>query len=73
MLPFFKAGPDEARRDLTAVGSGQSCRPAVHDSQGVIVEYFRTAAMAIVRVQELEDPLVRARGLDNRALAGLLS
>ena len=73
MLHFFRAGPDQVRRELTAVESGQSYRLAVHHSQGVVVEYFKTAAMAVMRVQELEDLLVRARDLDALAQAGLPS
>ena len=73
MLHFFKAGPDQVRWDLTAMESGQSYRLAVYHSQGVIVEYFTTAAMTIVRVQELEDLLVRARSLADPAPVGLPS
>jgi len=75
MLHFFKAGPDQVRWDLTAIESesGQSYRLAVYHSQGVIVEYFTTAAMAIMRVQELEDLLVRARSLEDPAPVGLPS
>lgn len=73
MLHFFKAGPDQVRWDLTAIENGQSYRLAVYHSQGVIVEYFTTAAMAILRVQELEDLLVRARSLDDPVPVGLPS
>jgi hypothetical protein len=73
MLHFFRADPDQVRWELTAIESGQSYMLAVHHSQGVIVEYFTTAAMAVMRVQELEDLLARARGLDDLAQAGLPS
>lgn len=73
MLHFFQAGPDLVRWDLTTIENGQSYRLAVYHSQGVIVEYFTTAAMAIMRVQELEDLLVRARGIDEPAPVGLPS
>ena len=71
MLHFFHAGPDQVRWDLAAIGNGQSCRLAVHHSQGMIVEYFTTAAMAIMRVQELKDLLVPARGIDELVPVGL--
>ena len=39
-----------------------TCRLIVHHAGGTIVEHCRTAAMAVRRVQELEELLVRARG-----------
>jgi hypothetical protein len=81
MLHFFQAGPDQVRWELTAIDNGQSYRlavyhaqgMAVYHAQGMIVEYFTTAAMAIMRVQELEDVLVRARGIDEPVPVGLPS
>jgi hypothetical protein len=73
MLHFFKAAPDQVRWELTALESGQSYRLAVHHSQGVIVEYFTTSAMAIIRVQELEDLLARVRGPEDRTPVGMPS
>lgn len=73
MLHFFQAGPDQVRWELTAIDNGQSYRLAVYHAQGMIVEYFTTAAMAIMRVQELEDVLVRARGIDEPVPVGLPS
>ena len=70
MLHFFQAGPHQVRWDLTAIDNGQSYRFAVYHAQGMIVEYFTTAAMAIMRVQELEDVLVRARGIDEPVPVG---
>lgn len=60
MLHFFRAGPDLVRWEITQLERG--VRLAVHHSQGTIVEYFNTAPMAVRRVQELEELLVRARG-----------
>jgi hypothetical protein len=64
MLHFLRAGPDLVRWELTTLEGSRSYRLAVHHAQGVIVEYFNTAAMAIVRVQELEELLVSAQGFD---------
>jgi hypothetical protein len=75
MLHFFKAAPDQVRWELTAtaIESGQSYRLAVHHSQGVIVEYFTTSAKAVIRVQELEDLLARARGPEDVTPVGVPS
>jgi hypothetical protein len=62
MVHFFRAGPDLVRWELTEIDADGSCRLAVHHGQGTIVEYFRTAALALHRLQELEELLVRARG-----------
>jgi hypothetical protein len=62
MVHFFRAGPDLVRWDLTELERGGTCQLTVHHAGGTIVEHFRTAAMAVRRVQELEDLLVRARG-----------
>jgi hypothetical protein len=61
MLQFFRAGPDLVRWELTEIESDGTCRLTVQHPGGTIVEYFRTAPMAIRRMQELEDLLVRAR------------
>ena len=73
MLHFFKAGPDLVRWELTEIEPGGSCRLAVHHAQGTIIETFGTSAQALRRVQELEELLVRARGLVEPAPAGLSS
>ena len=73
MLHFFRAAPDQVRWELTAIESGQSYRLAVHHSQGVIVEYFKTSAMAIMRVRELEDVLARAWGPEDLTPVGVPS
>jgi hypothetical protein len=73
MLHFFRAAPDQVRWELTAIESGQSYQLAVHHSQGVIVEYFKTSAMAVMRVQELEDLLARARGPEDLTPVGVPS
>ena len=62
MVHFFRAGPDLVRWDITEVERGGTCQLTVHHAGGTIVEHFRSAAMAVHRVQELEDLLVRARG-----------
>jgi hypothetical protein len=62
MLHFFRAGPDLVRWELTEIEPDGSCRLSVHHAHGTIVEYFRTAAMAVRRMQELEELLIRARG-----------
>jgi hypothetical protein len=73
MLHFFRAAPGQVRWELITIESGQSYRLAVHHSQGVIVEYFKTSAMAVMRVQELEDLLARARGSENLIPVGVPS
>jgi hypothetical protein len=56
------------RWDLTTVesngpyGSGGPYRLTVHHGRGVIVEYFKATAAALVREQELENLLIAARG-----------
>ena len=62
MLHFFRAGPDLVRWDLAEIERDGTCRLIVHHAGGTIVEHCRTAAMAVRRVQELEELLVRARG-----------
>ena len=61
MLSFFMAGPDLVRWELTVEANGPF-RLTVRHAQGVIVEYFATAAGALLRQQELEDLLIAARG-----------
>jgi len=53
MVHFFRAGPDLVRWDLTEPERGGICRLTVHHTGETIIEYFRTAAIAL---------LVRARG-----------
>ena len=72
MLSFFMAGPDMVRWDLTVESNGPF-RLTVRHAQGVIVEYFNTAAAALLRQQELEDLLIAARGGDGRTHAAALS
>jgi hypothetical protein len=62
VVHFFRAGSDLVRWELTEIEPDGSCRLAVHHGQGTIVEYFRSAALAVRRLQELEELLVRARG-----------
>ena len=62
MLHFFRAGPDLVRWELTIVEQPGPYRLSLHHANGVIVEYFETSALALVRIHELEELLVRARG-----------
>jgi hypothetical protein len=62
MLHFFCAGPDLVRWELTLVDQGGPYRLALNHANGVIVEYFQTSSLALVRIHELEELLVRARG-----------
>jgi hypothetical protein len=62
MVHFFRAGADLVRWDLTELERDGTCRLAMHHAGGTIVEHFRTAALAVKRVEELEDLLVRASG-----------
>jgi hypothetical protein len=62
MLHFFRAGPDLVRWELTLVEKAGPYRLALHHANGVIIEYFDTSAAALVRIHELEQLLVRARG-----------
>lgn len=64
VINFFMAGPDLVRWELTAVESDGPLRLTVHHAAGVIVEYFKTAAAALLREKELEDLLTAARGAD---------
>jgi hypothetical protein len=73
MLHFLRAGPDLVRWELTEVARGGPCRLAVHHSQVTIVEYCATATKALMRVQELEELLVRARWFDDQVPAGFPS
>jgi len=62
MLHFFKAGPDLVRWELSVVEHGGPYRLRLHHANGVIVEYFESSAAALVRIHELEELLVQARG-----------
>ena len=62
MVHFFRAGPDLVRWELTELERNGACRLAVHHGGGTIIEHFKTAALAVHRVGELEDLLIRARG-----------
>ena len=62
MVHFFRAGPELVRWELTLVEQGGPYRLALHHAKGVIIEYFDTSAAALVRIHELEQLLVRARG-----------
>ena len=73
MLHFFSAGPDAVRWELTELARDGSCRLVVRHAQGTIIEYCRTAAMAVRRVQELEELLIRARAFAHCANAGATS
>ena len=68
MLSFFMAGPDMVRWELTVESSGQF-RLTIRHRQGMIIEYFRTSAAALLREQELEDLLIAARGGDTDGYA----
>jgi hypothetical protein len=62
MVHFFRAGPDLVRWELTQLECNGACQLAVYHAEGTIIEHFRTTAMALRRVGELEDLLIRARG-----------
>ena len=62
MVHFFRAGAGLVRWDLTELERDGTCRLVMHHAGGPIVEHFRTAALAVERVEELEDLLVRANG-----------
>lgn len=62
VLSFFMAGPDLVRWNLVAVESSGPYQLTLHHANGVIVEYFKTSAAALLREQELEDLLLAARG-----------
>jgi len=70
MLNFFRAGPELVRWELTLVEPRDTYRLTIHHARGVIVEYFTTAAAALMRERELETLLIAARGgVPTRALA----
>jgi hypothetical protein len=62
VLNFFMAGPEMVRWNLTAVDTDGPYRLTLHHGNGVIVEYFKTSAAALLRQHELEDLLIAARG-----------
>lgn len=68
VLSFFMAGPDLVRWNLVAVESNGPYQLTLHHASGVIVEYFRTSAAALLRQQELEDLLTAARGFAETAV-----
>jgi hypothetical protein len=63
MINFFMDGPEMVHWELTQADPSGLCRLAVHHARGVSVEYFASAAMALLRVQELESLLTAARGM----------
>jgi hypothetical protein len=63
MLHFFRAGPDLVRWEMTKLEGDGSCQLIVHHAHGTIVEQFRTAEMAVRRIQQLEELLVHAHRL----------
>jgi hypothetical protein len=67
MIHFFKAGPELVRWEITQITPDGTCCLSVQHAHGRIVEYFRSGAMAVRRVQELEELLVRARGFVDEA------
>ncbi len=70
MLHFFRAGPDLVRWELTLVEQGGPYRLSLQHASGVIVEYFESSGPALVRIYELEELLVRARGfIETESLA----
>jgi len=62
MLHFFRAGPDLVHWELTMVERNGPYRIALRHAHGEIVEYFATSTLALTRIHELEELLVRARG-----------
>lgn len=56
------AGSEMVRWHLTALDPGGPYRLTLHHGHGVIVEYFKTPASALLRQHELEQLLVAARG-----------
>ena len=62
MLHFFRAGPDLVRWELTLVDPSGHYRLSLHHAHGEIIEYFNTSTVALRRIHELEELLVRARG-----------
>jgi hypothetical protein len=62
VLSFFMAGREMVRWELLAIESPSAYKLTLHHAHGVIVEYFKTSAAALVRQHELEDLLIAARG-----------
>lgn len=60
MLNFFRAGPEQVRWELTKSDVDGPCRLRIHHAKGVVVETYASTAMALRRVQELEDLLAAA-------------
>ena len=67
VLNFFMAGPEMVRWSLTAVEADGPYRLTLHHCHGVIVEYFKTSASALLRQHELENLLIAARGAASSA------
>jgi len=68
MLSFFTESPDRVRWELVQVSPTGPYRLAIHHAQGVILETFKTAAMAVRRIQEVEELLMVAKGVRLSAL-----
>jgi hypothetical protein len=56
------AGGEMVRWELLAVESPSAYKLTLRHADGVIVEYFKTSAAALLRQHELEDLLIAARG-----------
>ena len=54
MVSFLVVGPQMIRSEVCAIDHGAAYRLSLSHPHGVIVEYFKTAAAAIVRQQEIE-------------------
>jgi len=62
VLNFFRAGPEQVRWELTKSEVNGPCRLRIQHANGVVVETYASTAMALRRVQELEDLLAVATG-----------
>jgi hypothetical protein len=54
MVSFLVVGPQMIRSEVSAIDNGAAYRLSLSHTHGVIVEYFKTAAAAIERKQEIE-------------------
>jgi hypothetical protein len=54
MVSFLVVGPQMIRSEVSAIDNGAAYRLSLSHPHGVIVEYFKTAAAAVVRQQEIE-------------------
>jgi hypothetical protein len=59
MLDLFKVDPDRVRWDLEETADG-SCRLTIYHAQGNVAESFQTMESALVRLDTVEDLLLRA-------------